>query len=71
VVVAVAVAVAEVGAAETSGLLSCFCPEELRAVRLVMVLRRRRISSTSCMPSGFFLKRYWSKCRPSDEEVNG
>jgi hypothetical protein len=70
VVVAVAVALV-VGAAEGSGLLSCFCPAELRAVRLVMVLRRRRISSTSCMPSGFFLKRYWSKWRPSDEEVNG
>jgi hypothetical protein len=35
-----------------------------------MPLRMRRISSTSWIPSGFFLKRNWSRCRPSDEDVN-
>lgn len=41
----------------------------VRAWRRVMPLRMRRISSTSWIPSGFFLNRNWSRCRPSEDEV--
>lgn len=53
-------------AAATSGLSRLL---EERAWRRVMLLRMRRISSTSWIPSGFFLKRYWSRCRPKDDDV--
>lgn len=44
-------------------------PVEVRAWRRVIPLRRRRISSTLCIPSGFFLNRNWSRCRPREDEV--
>jgi hypothetical protein len=48
---------------------SCFADKPCLGVLLVMPPRCRRISSTLWMPSGLFLKMYWSRCRPREDEV--
>ena len=48
---------------------SCFAFELPLAIRLVMPPRCLRMSSTLCIPSGFFRKMNWSRCLPSEDEV--
>jgi hypothetical protein len=46
-----------------------FADELCLGVLLVMPPRCRRISSMLWTPSGLFLKIYWSRCRPREDEV--